>query len=301
MNSFSPFDQLGREQNIVYINDVFVPGIQSCDFTNPYNNTQLSYIGQRSGVTVFNRNTFPQVNLNCKLIGYDRLFSLSGTTLMNIYFMKDRFDPMDGVQCISGAMTSYRQSCSIGDIPEISAGVEFYGKVGYLKDMINPPFEQLKINDDLSSVYNFHNNNSTIDALRVIGPGSIDITFSNSSFRNISVINSNAITAYSFELQYDRRPNFRIGNFYPFSVDLKKPINFSLQIEVDLSEINTTDIISFYENKEITNIRLDLKDYNSLAVINSYTFSNIEPNSVRCSFTPNSITKGTFDLFGVIF
>lgn len=302
MNHFSPFEQISREQSFLYFNRQFIPGVQSIDFTIPENNSAISYIGQKQRVTVLNRGQFPQLNIQSQIIGYDKLFNYSGVNLLNAYIFKDKNSPSQGVQMISGAMESYSQRCSIGQIPETSSQYSFYGNCGTLE--LNPRASRIPnqsmINNDLFYI-KADTTNTTDDSIRIAGPGSIEIS-TNQSFRSLRLLNTNSVTSYSFNLQFDRRPNFTLGNgIYPFSVDLKRPILFSAQLEIDLTTIEATDIKDFYAAKEISDLTITLRDHLTDSVINQYRFNSIELNSQKNQFNQNSTAKGSLEFFGSIF
>lgn len=302
MNQFSPFELLTREQSYLYFNDQFIPGVQTADYTIPENNGALNYIGQRAGISVLNRNQFPQLNVQSQIIGYDKIYPLLGTSAINAFIFKDKLNPYDGVQLLHGVIESYGQSCAIGQVPEISAQCSFYGNCGTL-DLVSNPYSIPNYNTLETQIQTIIDSDpaDTDSSIRISGPGSIEIS-TNQDTRSFRLLNNSSVLSYSFNLQYDWRPNFGLGpTIYPFSIDLKKPVSFSIQFDLDLQNIEATDIQDFYNTKEISDLTITLKDHITNITINQYRFSRIELSSQRSRFSQSDSARGTFEFYGSIF
>ena len=116
-------------------------------------------------------------------------------------------------QSLSGTMTSYEISCSVGSIPEVNYSFEVVGRAGFT-------------NTETSPIPEF------TDELIVVRPG--DLVFSGDNY-----FSSNRLQSFKYAFNIPVTKNNSIGGDFAQTYSFNEPIEISINLEFDLDELGS--------------------------------------------------------------
>jgi len=194
----------------------------------------------------------------------------------------------------NGFLTSYGLEASVGDIPSVSCSVE----ASNLRfDTSGSGFQNpaVDVEDGTAVVGTNIIPQSTTGTLSAaaLRPGDITITFGTASLSMGGAIlpgmtsasaGSANVQNFSIDLPLSRTPLQRIGNIFPFSRELDFPINATLSVTANLTEIDEGTVRDLICNDPVKrDITITMKNRCGSDTSTVYTFKNAELDSQNMS------------------
>lgn len=292
MGRIIPFQLKSREAERFLLNGKEIPGVQEVEFQYNQNASPLTYLGNSSVNFIPLGNQVGTVNISNIIISNDSFINFTGSSGFNGYLLEKR--PLQGFRqevkkfydidingFISGYMTSYNQSCAIGEIPKTNININVYKDLGLLSSDIHKE-ALIDWNDNILP--------QNINNIIYSAPSAYNLNLS------IEEITSNLILSYNFTININREPLYMPGTRYPIAVLTKKPITVDFQFELEIDQL-TMNYMSKYPNiLKTQNINLDLKDFETNNNIVSYNFDNMSLIDIsrRASVDNNTIANLTY-------
>lgn len=199
----------------------------------------------------------------------------------------------------NGYLTSYGLEASVGDIPSASCSVEAsnlrFDTSG--SGFQNPAVSVTDGSAMAGTVTLPHSTTGTLQAV-ALRPGDITISFGSASLQMGGAIlpgmtsaatdNSSGanVQNFSIDLPLGRTPLQRIGNIFPFSRELDFPINATLSVNANLTNIDEGTVRDLLCNDAVKrDITVTMKTRCDGANNLVYTFKNAELDSQNMSST----------------
>lgn len=242
-----------REQQVLFFNSTKIKGVQSVNFQYDLSNSTLKGLGSYSSSNDVSQQV-GQLTVNVLAVTQDQIIPFTGDLGLNGYLLKNKNNSAENYSFLSGFLTNYRSSCSVGEIPQISANFEVYGNIGRIA-----PSES----SDFSSI-----------------ASSQDLPLSQTSYQDFSLtindFNVNRIISYDININVGRRPDYIIGSRIPTRVSLNWPIEIEASFVISAAEYDAYNIRKFPHNTRTTDISLTFKNSRiSSSNILSYSFSDM--------------------------
>lgn len=281
-------------EQLVFINTGKIIGLQNISVTNNIGSAPLSYLGSYNRIPTYipASQQSCSVSLNGQLINNDYFIDMTGAQPVNLFILKDFSNIQDNYCLVSGYMNSYSTQYSIGNIPQISAEMTFYGNAGTI------PTGQLETGavNQLSQIYN--NNYSHLDSGYLI-PDAASITLTLNEYTN------NRILDYSINLTTNRVPVNNIGSRRQKRNELIYPIDVRCSFSFEVPKNYSGNMLfDFPQRQNSQTISLETRDFNNEQIISNYSFSNmiLANESRTVSLDGNTIVSisynGTIREFG---
>lgn len=195
----------------------------------------------------------------------------------------------------NGFLTSYGLEASVGDIPSVSCSVEASnlrfdtsgsGFANPAVDVENGTAVDATVQLPLSTTGAL-----TVAALR---PGDITLGFGTPSLSmggavlpgmsSASSTGSANVQNFSIDLPLSRTPLQRIGNIFPFSRELDFPINATLSVSANLTDLDSGTVRDLICNDPVKrDITITMKNRCGSSTSIIYTFKNAELDSQNMS------------------
>ena len=265
MFDFNTSTRLNRRKQHFFLNDSEVSGVQSVvsNFQTPV--TPIIHLGMSDLSYTSNGPIVGQIQLTSYFISHDHFIDKTGDVGFNGYLLEDNSNIEDNFSFTSGYLTQYSHTCSVGDIPQINANIQVFGKIGKI-----PTTTGEMLDDSPSHLSSIESDAGTTYPLRVIAPGSIEIDFRDE-------FTSNRVNSYSISVTSNRNPLFVLGKKYPDSVELTYPI----EVQCDFSMDITRDSFTMNNNFDAPctpnsgDLTITVKDYNTNEIVNQYYLPNL--------------------------
>jgi len=271
MGTFVPFLSKTRETERFLLDGKEIPGVQNVQLGYSLNASPLLYLGNQNINFIPRGTQNGRVSINNWIISNDYFIPFTGNSGCNGYLINSRpptgtirkevrkFYDLNIVGFISGYLSSYNQSCVIGEVPRTQVDFTVFGDIGEL-DSINHPIVETDwrtkvMTDQLNSRYTISNGYN------------IDL--------NIDEINASRIISYDFTINVNRDPKYIPGLKMPVYIQTKSPkeVTFNFQIEIDSYKMDYLTSYPNIQNKQ--NISLTLKDFETDTTIINYSFDNM--------------------------
>lgn len=242
-----------------YLSGILLSGVTSVDGSYSVNENPINIIGQGYTYPTLNGEMIGNFSIQKYYIGQDPLLNYIGDNPISgsVNFNNKSF----GFE--SGYLTSYELSCSVGSIPQSSAGIIVYGNLGS------------GINASGSTPH---------PDVQIPNQGSISL--------NTTGYQNNRITDFSYSLEIQRSPIYKIGSAYPVQVDRKTPLMQKLSIAMDINEHEVVQMREYLINPKQQDVTLSFRN-----PINNSTIENFNLNKAR--LVSNRISSNSDDMLTV--
>tara|TARA_B100000085_G_C18562551_1_gene520181 strand:+ start:4252 stop:5082 length:831 start_codon:yes stop_codon:yes gene_type:complete len=216
----------------VYINGLQMSGISSMDatYTIPAEeNNFLGYVGPADLIQ------------NAPGVGnfsFQRVMMSSDEPITELLLMDDGFDGgiefnSQEINFQSGYINSYECSFAVDSLPQSTVSISAYGEVG-------PSVVKQK---------------STTNQKELFTPTSSGISI------DFDGRQTNRVTSFSFSMNLDHKPVYKIGSIFPCEVVLGTPIRQSFSIEIDVDDYQTRPVYDYMRTGiHFEDIKVILKD-----------------------------------------
>jgi len=262
--------KLTREDQHFFINTGEVFGVQSvsADFSNPVQT--LEFIGMDNGSFIPAGPRNGSFTVSQFLITDESFLQYTGESAFSGYLIKSRNDFTQNFGFKSGYMTSYRVSCAIGGIPEISVGIEAFDKVG------NIPTGEIPID--------IKNASSSFD-LKVADPGSVELS--------LNEFNTNRCSSFEINIDCPREPYYVLGQYQPKEVISRYPFPVSIDFTLEVDDYSGQNNFDYPCSKQVEDLTITLKDLETQQNLVSYSFANMTKvsESISSETTTNVSVK----------
>lgn len=261
-----------REQQVLFLNSTKIKGVQNVNFQYNLSNSTLKGLGSYSSSNDISQQV-GQLTVNLLAVTQDQIISFTGDVGLNGYLLKNKNNSVDNYSFISGFLTNYRSSCSVGEIPQISANFQIYGNIGRI---------EISESSDFSSI-----------------SSSQDLPLAQTSYQDFSLtindFNVNRIISYDINIDVSRRPDYIIGSRAPTRVSLNWPIEIEASFVISAADYTAYNIRKFPHSKRETNILLSFKNSKlSSSNILSYNLQNM--TLISESYSTDTDGKSTVTL-----
>ncbi len=263
---------ISREQQVLFLNSNRVNGVQNCSFQYSTTNSPFRSMGrdQSSYDSLPQRGQF---SVDALAISSDPFISFTGDLGANGYLLKNSSNSAENYSFLSGYLTSYSASCSVGEIPRLSANFEVFGNIGKITQSESSDFAAIS--------------SSSISPVRA------------TSFEDFSLsvdgFNSARVISFDVNINVNRRADYPLGTRNPIRVALNWPIQVEASFVISAAEYNAFNIRNFPHSARKTDLSLNFKVTNSAALtVLSYSFVNMVLASE--SYSSNVDGKSTVTL-----
>lgn len=265
MFDFNTSTRLNRRKQHFFLNDSEVSGVQSVvsNFQTPVK--PILHLGMSELNYTSDGPIVGQIQLTSYFISHDHFIDKTGDVGFNGYLLENNSSIADNFSFTSGYLNQYSHTCSVGDIPQINANIQVFGKIGKI-----PTTAGEMLDDSPSHLSNIQSSAGATYPLRVIAPGSIEIDFRDE-------FTSNRVNSYSISVTSNRNPLFVLGKKYPDSVELAYPV----EVQCDFSMDITRDSFTMNNNFDAPctpnsgDLTITVKDYNTNEIVNQYNLPNL--------------------------
>lgn len=254
-------NRITKEKQRLFINTTEIPGIQSLttDYTN--NATLIKYLGMPRSSFEPNGPYVANFSVNSFLISNNQFIQYTGSQGFNGYILKNvnSNSTTNLVSFTSGYLVSYSTQCGIGEIPQISMTATILNNWGDLTSS--------ESDDVLSHLNTIKSSDSTLK-LKTPTYGCIDF--------NLEDYTNNRVQSYNITINVNRNPSYKIGSKYPYSVDINYPIEIVAAVVFEASDNYTfKKLTNFPLNAKYNNFQLNIKDYKTDEIFDSYSFNEM--------------------------
>lgn len=283
-NNLTVLDRTRRENQLVFVNQTQIPGIQSISFNNEARFSPLKHIGLDS-VRYVSRG--PQEGTcaitNLIIDARDPFLQFTGHSGFNLYVLQNKNDPKENYGFTSGYISSYTTRCSVGEIPSTEIQIVTYGNIGRI-----PSGESTDVLNHFTNIpaTTFSQN------LMVAGPGSIELS--------IGDFRTNRVLSYEITYNIPREAVYPLGRRTPTQVNIVFPIEITCNFEIDVNDYSGTALRRFPCNPKTTDLTLRLRAFDTNQRINTFNFYDLRLLSERYETTVNGNTKAFLQYYTYI-
>lgn len=253
---FIQASRIRREDQRFFINSEEVSGVLSVEQNYGTNYQNLVYIGMagKKKIPARRGNQAGSVSINCNVISKDFFIEFTGENPINGYSIKNN-NIADNFSFISGYLTSYNASCSIGEIPQVSAEFTVFGNIGPIQTGDSDNFENILTG-------------GTGDyALKIAAPGSLNVSFDD--------LETNRLQSYDISIGIERNPLYGVGNRFPYEVKRNIPLELDVDLVFEADDYQDLALRDFPCQDAVRDFSLTLKDVEDDSNIVSYSFTNL--------------------------
>jgi hypothetical protein len=279
MFDFNTTTKIRRGQQHLFLGNMEVSGVQSFDmaFSNP--EEPIVHLGIENIAYRSEGGKGGQARAQAFILGHDHFIDLTGEAGINGYLIKTTKNVDDNFSFESGYLTQYSQRCSVGELPQVGAQFQVFGRIGKL-NMTNSD----QIDAELGDINN--ETGPTYD-LADVNAGSIDINFGEE-------FEQDRITSYQFDISVPRKPYYRLGSDMPIQVNTVYPMVVQLSMSIDLSHFQPRNNFDNPCSPDSGNFNLRLKNFHNDNVVVEYNFDNMRLYSQ--SYSVNAAGAPVLDL-----
>jgi len=278
-NHFIAKPNTKRENQRFFLNTKEVFGIQDIVLNYQQNLIPLKFIGMGEPVIVPNGPIQGQCNVETSVVNADDYLYLTGHTGFNGYLVKSRTENTENFAFVSGYLTNYNSSCSIGDIPTVGLSFVVFGNIGRLTAS-----ESAQVSTQLTQI----NNGSSSFDHAIAGPGSITL--------NLNDFTTNRVLSYDLNVNVNRNAIYPLGTRIPSAVEINYPIEVILGFDFAVNNYTPSNLYKSPLTPRVENVQLTLKNYKTNATLLSYNFQELFliSESYRASTEGHSIVSATY-------
>lgn len=269
--------KITREEQHFFINTGQVFGVQSVQATINLPTLPLKYIGFTSGSYVSNGPKIAEFTISQFLITDDVFLQYTGDFGFDGYLLRSRTDFSKNYSFKSGYLTNYAVKCSVGAAIEVSATINAYVDAGNL---------------DTADIPSQITNSSSSFPLKIADPRSIEI--------NIDEFNTNRVTSFDIGIACNRFPIYILGSGSPLDIRSQYPFDTSVKFQFEVDDYSGIKMSNFPCNRDVRNLSIQVKDFESSAVISNYEFKNMTKISEAYSSNVEGVSTMSIEYRGFI-
>ena len=272
--------RLRRENQRFFLSSTEVRGTQSVQMSYAVPSTPLKHIGQ-TGIypEIANGPYIGQFSTSTLYVSNDPYISYTGDYVANGYLHETEEGKATSVDTLdlaftSGVLSNYSFSCSIGQIPQISADFDIFGNMGPLTSL-NANSKQFNNEISAQTATTQNSSNGKDFTLQIADPRSLQISMDD--------FESNRLNSFSINISVNRRPVYGLGEKTPIKIcrDFPIAVECSFQIDLDAHDLRSK---TGYEHKVLRdfpcsphteNLTLQLFDHNTDGLLQTYSFTDL--------------------------
>jgi hypothetical protein len=282
--------KIEKDRQYVYLNSLRLKGVQNVSTSYQKNISIVDYFGNNEIAQLPNGEPNGQCTINSLYLTSDPFIAYTGDMGSNFYLLRSSDSIEYDFSFTSGYMISYSQQCGIGEIPSISTVWQAFGNIGNLsqynyslstedsdplitEDEYNIIIDNISISeredsqylDDLNSIIT-GNESSLAD--NIVGYNSIGLS--------IDDFNTNRVSQYSFSIQSQRNPKYKLGQIRPNYVLPIRPVQIDINLEYEIDRYELDSLRQDPCNPTSKDITITAKNYKTKNTILSYSFSDMK-------------------------
>lgn len=251
--------RIRREEQRFYLNSDEISGVQTVQLQIPRNTAQVKFLGMH-GKALVKTSRGPQVgtaSVDAFIVSDDSFIPFTGEDAVNGYLLRAKNTHNDNLSFTSGFLTSYSNSCAIGQIPQIAAEFQVYGDVG---NIVSSESEASGHLDFIAT------GEQPSMPLKIAAPGSMNITFDEFS--------SNRVQSYDISIGVSRTPIYSVGDRFPSEVKRNNPIEVNVGFLLEMNDSDIGNLREYPCRERINDLTLALNDVDDAEVF-SYKFHDL--------------------------
>ena len=279
MFDFNTTTKIRRGQQHLFLGNMEVSGVQSFEMNFSVPEEPIVHIGMSNVLYAAQGIKGGSARTQAFILGRDHFINLTGETGINGYLVKTTKNVDDNFSFESGYLTQYSQRCSIGELPQVGAQIEVFGRVGKL-EMTNSDQIDSELGDIRDGTF------PTYD-LANVNAGSIDIDFGDE-------FEQDRISSYQVDIAVQRRPHYRLGSDVPHRVTTIYPIAVTLALSMELSHFQPRNNFDSPCSPDSGDFNLKLKNFHNDNVVVEYNFADMRLQSQ--SYSVNAAGAPVLDL-----
>lgn len=290
MSSITENYKVEKDGQYVYLNSLRLKGVQNVSASYQKNISLVDYFGNNEIVQLPNGEPNGQCTINSLYLTSDPFISYTGDVGSNFYLLRSQTGEDYDFSFSSGYMVSYSQQCGIGEIPSISTNWQIFGNIGTLSRyrayitnesgsyilaedgryllVENQATSEAESQDYYDSLNSIITGNESSLADNIVGYNSIGLSIDN--------FNTNRVVQYSFSIQSQRNPKYKLGQIRPNYVLPNRPVQIDVNLEYEIDRYELDSLRQDPCNPTSKNITITAKNYKTKSTILSYSFSDMK-------------------------
>lgn len=278
-----------REFSKFFLNRTEISGLQgvSCEFANQLG--ALRFIGSENSHVLAAGPQQGNLTLDLIPITADPFINFAtGNSGFNGYILKSKDNTADNYSFISGYITSYRHSCSVGELPRTEISISVLDNIGKLSGY------SVASTADLSDIYSSSLTYYILDedGNRILGEDGQYISYEHdtqidpagspckiATFGTVDLslddFTSDRVLNYELTINSNRNPIYKLGQQTPSRVEIDYPIEVTFNCLIDINDYSPSSLKDFPCNQRIKNLSLILKDHETYEPYITYGFNDL--------------------------
>ena len=262
MANSTNFGRQTKEKSRFFLNTTEIAGIQIINGSYNTNADHINYLGISNCRYAPRGNYKSNFSIDSLLISNDQFIGLTGATGFNGYIISDKsFPTKDNFSFTSGYLSSYNLKCSIGQIPNISVGIDVYGNAGKFHKIEST---SSRVHGDFLSIPSVNSNL----LLSIADPGSLNIS--------LDEFTTNRCLSYNLSINVKRLPIYPLGYSQPLFVETIYPIEVNCSFQLEKSDYLASTLRDFPGNEKTQNLTISMNDLENGLPFTSYNFNEMK-------------------------
>lgn len=237
--------RLQKEDQLFFIEKTQIPAIQSISLNYTTNETLLKHLGANKLITVPTGPEEGDISVSYLTTDSDYFYEfVSNPKGFNGFLTKNRQSLQNSFGFISGYVTSYRNRCRIGDIPQTEVSIKTFGGIGVIEAS----------NPNITGFFAHITGSFYAPSPRIASSQSVEFNLNDST--------SNRVISYDLSFNVQRIPYYEIGHRNPTKVELNWPIEVTCSVEIEEDNYIALNQQTYPCSGKEFDLSLKLKSYN---------------------------------------
>jgi hypothetical protein len=253
------FSVLNRENQQIFIGSEQIFGVQSVSANYKIPEVPLEFVGLAGVIPVPNSQQVGDITFQLLTIDTDPFIKCISKDSFNGYVMEDSssFDKYH-YSFNSGYLQSYTSSCSVGEIPKVSASFRVVGDMGTLATGDMASDAKIEVRDIVNST-------KTDPVFRIPTASSIEITLDD--------FETNLVQNFNLSVVIPRKDYYTLGNRSPYQVEVDYPVIAEVNFTIEINDYSGNSIKSYPCKQKIKQFEIKLKAQKTHELITQFAFS----------------------------
>ena len=255
------FSLINKDNQKLFLGSGQVFGAQSIDASYRVNENPVNFIGTRNFIKIPVGVQVGSVNVSALVANKDPFIKCISENTFNGFILKDTNNVNDNYSFYSGYLTNYTSTCSVGEMPQVSATFTVLGDLGKIPTGEFPTGAHAEL-------MHIKNNPDQGSITRISTPSNVEIT--------LDEFETNLVNSYTISIDVPRQDFYVMGNRFPHQILINYPIVVSVVFEIIVNDYSLSSFRGFPCQQNIKNFELRIKEDKDDTVMTSFAFSGIE-------------------------
>jgi|TARA_Y100000593_G_scaffold95106_1_gene199791 hypothetical protein len=253
------FSILNRENQQVFIGSGQAFGVQSVEGSHELPEAPLEFVGLSDVIPYPSREAQGSMNFSALAVASDPFIKTIKSGAINAYILKERANSTDNYSFYSGYLTSYSNTCAIGEIPQLSASYKVVGDMGRIETGDFPDHAVTEL-----------------DHIRDTDKESVDFNVTAATTAEITLddFTTNLVEDYSVNINIPRKDYYIIGKRTPQSVEIDYPVTVTASFTITVNDYSGMTMQGYPCKTKLKNFDIKLKNYKNHSLLTEFAFSN---------------------------